>query len=67
MNIKLKSLLLEKIQQFLDENEDDIGDLEGIWQDNTTANRNAALMTNAAEVVIDSMRLQSELDRELNG
>ena len=67
MDINLKAALKTKMQEFLDDNADDIGSMHGIWQDNTEIGRNALLMTNAAEVVIDSMELQSTLETELNG
>ena len=61
MELQLKASLKAHLQKWLDDNADDIGSKEGICQDDTNAEMNAALMTNACEVVIDAMRLQSEL------
>jgi len=66
MDIALKAALKEKMQEFLDDYADNIGSIHGIWQDTTSTGRNAALMANAAEVVIDAMELQNELEREQN-
>lgn len=63
MDIALKAELKERMQQFLDDNADDIGSLHGIWQDNSQTGANAQLMANAAEIVIDSMQLQNELEQ----
>lgn len=66
MTIELKVKLKAKMQEFLDENCDDIGSNHNIYQDETTLGRDAALMANAAEVVIDAMELQRDIEAELN-
>ena len=66
MNIELKASLQNHIQKWLDKNAVRLGENEGIWQDDSCYNRNAALMANACEIVVDAMRLQSELGERFN-
>jgi len=68
MQTRTKAKLTEKLQEWLDDEEvgDDLGGTDGIWQDNTTAARNANVMADAVENVINAMALQSELEEELN-
>ena len=62
MDLSLKAALKSKMQEFMDEYADDIGSTHGIWQDDTGTGANAGLMANAAEVVIDAMELQNDLE-----
>jgi len=66
MKLHLKGKLEDKIQEFLDENADDIGACCGIWQDTAVTQRNAALMAEAASLIVDAQELQSDLEAELN-
>jgi len=66
MDIYLKAKLKQKMQEFLDENADDIGSIHVIWQDDTEKGRNAALMASGAELVIDAMELEDTLGEELS-
>ena len=64
MKTQLKASLVGHIQKWLEKNADDIGDSEGIWQDNTCLNRNAEIMGSACEAVIDSASLQNTLKED---
>ncbi len=66
MKHHLMGKLEAKIQEFLDENADNIGESHGIWQDASIAQRNAALMAQSASLVVDAQELQSDLESELN-
>jgi hypothetical protein len=66
MNIQSKSDLQKHLQKWLDRQnvQNRIGEIEGIWQESTNADRMSILMANACEVVIDSMRLQALFHEE---
>ena len=66
MDITLKANLKEILQKWLHQNADDIGTIHGIWQDGSIAGKTALMLTNACEVVIDSMEHQIELEEENN-
>jgi hypothetical protein len=64
MNAHLKSSLVKHMQKWLDSNADAIGGSMDIWQDTSQSQRNAHLMATAAELALDAMNLQSELELE---
>lgn len=61
MDLNLKASLNNVLQDWLDENADNIGDKCGIYQDDSAEEKTAMMLTNACEVVIDSMGHQVEL------
>jgi hypothetical protein len=65
MHVKLKARLQNKISDWLDENADDIGDIHGVYQDDTTFDGTALLLASAVEVAFDAMVHQSELIEKL--
>lgn len=68
MNSHTKAKLIDKIQEWLDDETvaGDLGGTFGILQCTDTRQRNANLYADAIEVVIKSMSLQGELEREIN-
>jgi len=68
MDIRAKADLLDHLQEWLNDEKiaDILGGTHGIWQDTTTTQRNANILADACEVVIDAMALQSDLEKELN-
>lgn len=68
MNANSKAKLVEKIQDWLDDERvsDDLGGNCAMWQDVDATNKNAHLMADAVEICVRAASLQSELDDELN-
>ena len=68
MHISAKANLQTTLSEWLSKEHiaDSLGGISGIWQDNTAEDRNAQLLANACEVVIDAMELQSILESRLN-
>ena len=62
MRAYLMAALEAKIQQWLDENADELGGTYGTWQDNTTKQSTAAVIAAGAAAVYMGMAHQSELE-----
>ncbi len=65
MDIGLKADLVRVLDDWLTKNGSELCSISPINIDETCDRRNANLMANAVEVVIDSMHLQYELNKEV--
>ena len=67
MQPKTKAKLVDCIQKWLDDEvvSDDLGGNLGMWQDPTSARKNANLFADAVDLAIRSMALQAELEKTL--
>jgi hypothetical protein len=65
MEYILKAKLVDKIQEFLDdeENADLIGATLGAWQDDSLERKNATLMAESAFCVLKAQHIQYELGK----